>query len=839
MKNLLLILAILLSNFHLFAQEPLVKFYLKDGSSKQYLIDNIESIELPKNIQSHYIMKIYYQDSLTMYYPAISIDSLKFIIDSNNIRNLNVYNYGFQRNFSLSEIDSIIFYQLITKISDNVLIIDSTQSNEILSVDSSRIEIFIGSQIGQNLKVGDIIVSDTNKLSPNGFLRKVKSFYSDNEKIFVETEDANITDIIESGIISFFWELSPDDTICSSVKKNNDVILGNKNGFTFGLKDVELVPSVKIDGSITLNPGLGFNMVIENRELKQILFQLTTECNTKIEVHADVKTEIKLFKVSLNELLKIPPFRLKPIVTKVGPVPIVFCSNIDFWTGCTLTIGGEVRTGIYQDGTITGGFEYHSGQWRNISEHKTTFIFKPPTLSVGGGIKATFGPQLNIFPYGNKDVFNGYSYFNLFDELKVDFLKTPLWQDWVGIETNAGLKSKWFDFDKKLPIVAEYRMLLKQATDQIKSVEPLEGEWGDTITVKGKGFGNIRGLNYISIIASESFLDSYQAIDYPAWSDKEVKFILPNNLPFKPVKIVMNIDGIWTELKDFTVNQPKIPVITEITPDSGEAGFDIYIKGKYFRAFQDSSFVSFNGLRSWVYNLWSDSLISCVVPYDTKTGKLWIDKKGLKSNQVDFTFIPNLSGKIKIGEQIWMDKNLNTDHYRNGDLIPQVQNEVQWKNLTTGAWCYYNNDSANGAIYGKLYNWYAVNDPRGLAPDGWHVPSDSEWVDLYNYIRIIFPRCFPGQKMKETGTEHWKYTSLSVTNETGFTALPGGLRTNWFDSYIFKWINENSFFWTSTPRSDMPNKEAMSRYIYTIMDDLSIDSNTLNTGLSVRCLKDK
>ena len=82
---------------------------------------------------------------------------------------------------------------------------------------------------------------------------------------------------------------------------------------------------------------------------------------------------------------------------------------------------------------------------------------------------------------------------------------------------------------------------------------------------------------------------------------------------------------------------------------------------------------------------------------------------------------------LTIGSQVWMLKNLNVDHYRNGNPITQITDSAKWANLTTGAWCYYNNDPANGTTYGKLYNWYPVNDPRGLAPLGLHVPTDDEW----------------------------------------------------------------------------------------------------------------
>ncbi len=94
----------------------------------------------------------------------------------------------------------------------------------------------------------------------------------------------------------------------------------------------------------------------------------------------------------------------------------------------------------------------------------------------------------------------------------------------------------------------------------------------------------------------------------------------------------------------------------------------------------------------------------------------------------------NIYKIVTIGNQTWTKSNLNVSRYRNGDPIPQVQDPSQWANLTTGAWCYYNNDPANGLIYGKLYNWYAVNDPRGIAPIDWHVPSDAEWTILTDFL---------------------------------------------------------------------------------------------------------
>jgi uncharacterized protein (TIGR02145 family) len=139
--------------------------------------------------------------------------------------------------------------------------------------------------------------------------------------------------------------------------------------------------------------------------------------------------------------------------------------------------------------------------------------------------------------------------------------------------------------------------------------------------------------------------------------------------------------------------------------------------------------------------------------------------------------------------QTWMKTNLNVSKYRNGDIIPQVTDPQAWGALTTGAWCYYANTSSNGTTYGKLYNWYAVNDPRGLSPSGWHVPTKTEWDIITNCLGG--PQV-AGGSMKEAGSIHWNSPNIA-TNNSGFTALPGGLRDG---NGIFSNINYNGYWWS-------------------------------------------
>ena len=187
-----------------------------------------------------------------------------------------------------------------------------------------------------------------------------------------------------------------------------------------------------------------------------------------------------------------------------------------------------------------------------------------------------------------------------------------------------------------------------------------------------------------------------------------------------------------------------------------------------------------------------------------------------------------------ICDQDWMIKNLDVDHYRNGDPIPQVTDPIQWQNLTTGAWCYYDHDPANDAIYGKLYNWYAVNDPRGLAPKGWHIPSHNEWTILSD---CLGGENVAGGKMKETGTAHWLDPNTDATNSSGFTALPGGIKLP--AGNLFLVINASGHWWSSTDATETGEDiDTWARNIDYNGAYIGSANQIKGCGMSVRCVRD-
>lgn len=182
----------------------------------------------------------------------------------------------------------------------------------------------------------------------------------------------------------------------------------------------------------------------------------------------------------------------------------------------------------------------------------------------------------------------------------------------------------------------------------------------------------------------------------------------------------------------------------------------------------------------------------------------------------------NVYKTVKIGTQVWMAENLRTTHYRNGIEIPNVTDNTEWSNLDDlwkGAYCDYNNTPSS--VYGKLYNSFAVDDARKLCPAEWHIPTVQEWTTLIDYLGGYNEAA---GKLKEAGTTHWKSPNTG-TNESGFTALPGGYR--WYDG-IFHSLTEMSVFWSSGVHYGFFNTSN------TIMSE---GANSTE-GNSVRCIRD-
>jgi uncharacterized protein (TIGR02145 family) len=207
---------------------------------------------------------------------------------------------------------------------------------------------------------------------------------------------------------------------------------------------------------------------------------------------------------------------------------------------------------------------------------------------------------------------------------------------------------------------------------------------------------------------------------------------------------------------------------------------------------------------------------TCAVSVAQVAGPVLTDQEGNKYKTV------------RLGTQTWMAENLNTHTFKNGDLIPQAKTPEEWMKADLNqkpAWCYYNNDPANGLIYGKLYNWWAINDPRGIAPPKWHVPNDEEWTRVTLFLG---GSKIAAQRMKHT--LNWQGKAAG-TNKTNFAAVPGGSRDAMglfrsLGSFGIWWTSEQLGFNTAWGR-EMGASNKLGRYNY-----------QKGNGFSIRCVRD-
>jgi len=198
---------------------------------------------------------------------------------------------------------------------------------------------------------------------------------------------------------------------------------------------------------------------------------------------------------------------------------------------------------------------------------------------------------------------------------------------------------------------------------------------------------------------------------------------------------------------------------------------------------------------------------------------------GIKVKDID----GNIYGTVTIGTQTWMVENLKTTSYNDGTTIPLVTDNTVWSNSTTPAYCWYNNDEATyGNTYGALYNWYVV-ETGNVCPTGWHVPTDAEWTILTDYLGGT---SVAGGKLKDTGTTHWTSPNTGATNETGFTALPGGCRGS---GGSFDDVGRFGYWWSST---EISSTNAWFRVVNYLFATIVRSNYNKEFGFSVRCLRD-
>jgi uncharacterized protein (TIGR02145 family) len=211
----------------------------------------------------------------------------------------------------------------------------------------------------------------------------------------------------------------------------------------------------------------------------------------------------------------------------------------------------------------------------------------------------------------------------------------------------------------------------------------------------------------------------------------------------------------------------------------------------------------------------------------------------------DLTPVTDIDGNVYpvviIGTQTWMAENLKTARYRNGDSISNLTDSAKLAAATAGAWCSYMNDTANARIYGNLYNWYAVNDTRSIAPKGWHVATDAEWTTLTTYLSKHFGQSLNLAKALSDTAMFWNSSrvvgaigdNLQINNSSGFKALPAGYRS--FENANFDKLGDAGYWWCAT---EYGSNGAHYRRLQNDLEFINGGYSTKSFGFSVRCVRD-
>ena len=894
MKNLIVFLflittclSLLICSVSLYADIPSVKLYLGNGSFRNYNLSDIQNLSISKS-QNKTMMMIYCKNMQTTSHAISNIDSIKFENNQTNYTNMVLYLVDASpKSYLLKDIDSINFF-IPTELTPEITKITPTSAyigDEIVitgkkfgSVQGTSFVTFGSVKAINNTGWSDTeikvkVPTDATDCKVSVLINGVKSnevdftiskvdnsphisainpssasvgdiitiigynFENNKNSSFVKINGTNVVDYIS-------WKSNeikvkvPDPAETSngklSVTVNN--IKSNEVDFAINLKITKITPASAFVGDTITIAGLGFGnkqgssfVTIHGSNATDYISWNTNEIKVKVPLPADLsngKISVTLNSVKSNEVdfIIIPQIMtINPDTAYVGDniaiggISFESVQGISFvnFNGTNSTTysnwsSNEINVQVPLD--ATSGKVYTS--IKGVKSNELNFIVKPkisnifPTNVQIGDILTITGTGFGTSGSSNVVMLNSLVVLN--------FIKWSSTEIKIKIPDEAGSgkisviindqKSNEVDFSVKLSIT---------------HFVPNNGSVGDTITIYGTGFGSVQNNSKVSFQGSD-------ATEYVNWKENEIKVRIPKDAESGMLSVTS------ANIKSNEYNFTIIPYIESISPYFGKAGDIITIKGTGFAASRGSGQATFNATNGSDYISWSSTEIKVKVLPGEDSIRVEVIINYQKSNALSFIFFNckciSSYTNVTIGSQVWMGENLDVCLYRNGDLIPQVKDPTQWKNLKTGAWCYYNNDSNNRAILGKLYNWYAVNDPRGLAPEGWHIPDENEWTTLIDYLGGAD---VAGGKMKETRTIHWYGPNEGATNSSGFTALPGGLRgadNGEFNNYRF-----STNFWSS--KGD-PDDLAYVRFLYYDQAKLITSKTVRKYGFSVRCIKD-
>ncbi len=658
----------------------------------------------------------------------------------------------------------------------------------------------------------------------------------------------------------------------------NDKVLYDEDGNYSTTND-----QITIDGEVSIEFDVDFKLLIMDSELRYFEFieNVTSSVETTVGMNVDV--------VDLEEEFLIYTFRLKPFTILIPPgIPVPIAKQ---WLVVLVGIDGSVSFGITCSAsdiaTASYGMTYSRNiGWDFISEVANEFDYNIPEVYFEGTlepwaqvryeIRPYALPQSKISAYVKPSVkltsvvnssnpyyfdtsvdfciyFGGRAQLVIFDNTVAGFEQQfynecfPL-QNWLSENPDSGL-----------PTVTTFDMASISTNSAIGGGE-VTNEGTSTVTEKGIVWSTNPNPSLSDNLTNDGTGEGIFASSIDGLFENTTYYV-------RAYATNTEGTGYGEEIQFSTLQIGNVPIlttnqmsdITETSATSGgniteDGGFTVVLRGVCWSTSPNPTIddnttqngVGIGEFTSSIINL-SPNTIYYIKAYATNSeGTGYGDE--LSFTTIENNTVTDIDGNIyetiQIGDQIWMKENLKVTHFTDGTAIPNVTDNTEWSNLsiTEKAYAYYNNNQNNeGDTYGALYSWGAImNDEnssssnpsnvQGICPDGWHIPSESEWSQLVNFLG---GENQASGELKEAGFEHWLNPNTGATNSSGFTALPGGDR--YWGTGIFQTLGHVAGWWSST---QFNSSESYTKILHS-------DSNIVNTyeinkvnGLSCRCIKD-
>lgn len=728
------------------------------------------------------------------------------------------------------------------------VIIDNPSSQIIQAVDSVKV-IFDGNTTQlESLTVGSIIVSGIAPNAPYGFLRKITNIQKSGTTYTFTTVEVPLEEAFEELHVDYTKTFTTADTARRTTGVNFTIDLPNMILYDGDGNNNTTADQIKLSENVEITPNFRFAVDISRFKLQYAIVEGSFQTILEQSLIAGGTVGSMSKEVNIFE---------KPLAAY--PLPglpfLVVVPNLRVSLGATASINVSITASQTITSDVKAYIEYKNNAWDKNYTQTLQTVHNFSGINGNASAKIYVEPAIDFKLYNSnwaKGSVTAQGYLKATGTL----LPTPDCELKAGLSAGAEANLKFFGWNfaaVSYPDIFDYSKVLFTCNNK-----PVAKFSADATTIYT---GNSVHFSDSSTNNPTSWLWTFQG-GTPATSTLQnptISYSTPGI--YNVTLIAINSKGSDTLVKAGYIhvsNCTRTAVVStnstsNITANTANCGYtvidtgcsQVVARGVCWNTTQTPTVLNNKtydgyGLGSYTSNITG---LQPNTTYYVRAYAQDIDRV-VYGSQLSFTTtntLPtdcgtvtdidgNVYNTVTIGTQCWMVENLKTTRYNDGTTIPNVTDNTEWSNLTTGAWCYYNNDASNYSVYGKLYNWYSVNTDK-LAPIGWHVPSDAEWTTLTIYLG---GENTAGAAMKSINTLWNTYNEIQNTNSSGFSALPCGQRII-FNS-AFQGFGAYTHFWSATESSTLgPNSwDRNLKYTDSVVHRYFSDKNS---GFSIRCVK--